>query len=168
MAKNNNNNPANSTTSDLPDDFIPMTNGRLRLEVPEKPGYHRHWFRGEPARIARARKARYEFVDPDDPTVDITSFDIAGDGLRNGNSDLGSRVSVVTGDEIMHDGQPSRLYLMECPIEYYEASKKVIDDVNSNIASALRGGKMGVSEPSMAYNKEAAPNLFTPKNQRRP
>jgi hypothetical protein len=166
MSKNNNN-PANSISeTTLPKDFKPMTQGTLRLEVPKKDGFHRHWFRGDPGRIARALKAYYKFVDPDE--VDINNFDMAGDSTVSGNTDLGTRVSVVSGDDIQHSGQPSRLYLMECPEELYEESQRILAERNEDVAAALRGGKMGVDEADKAYNKEAPPNLFTPNKQRRP
>ncbi len=165
MSKNSVN-PANGTTiKEIPKDFKPMTTGTLRLEVPQRDGYHRYWFRGDPGRLARARKAYYTFVDPDD--VDINNFDLAGDITGTGNTDLGTRVSVVTGDDITHGGQPNRLYLMECPIELYEESQRILAERNEDVASALRGGKMGVDELDKAYNKEAPPNLFTPNKQRR-
>ena len=159
-------NPANTVTEKaIPKDFKPMTQGTLRLEVPEKDGYHRYWFRGDPGRLARAQKAYYRFVDPDE--VDINNFDFAGDVKSTGNTDLGTRVSVVTGDDITHGGQPNRLYLMECPIELYEESQRILSERNEEVAAALRGGKMGVDEADKAYNKEAPPNLFTPNKQRR-
>jgi hypothetical protein len=158
-------NPANSVTNDLPKDFVPMTQGRLKLEVPDKPGYHRHWFIGEPQRLERARRAGYVMVDPDE--VNIASFDLAGDGLKNGNT-LGSEVSIAAGAGLNSVGAPLRLYLMECPMQYYEAGQAIIQEQNDNIAAILRGGKVGVNEPDMAYNKEKAPNLFTPRKERRP
>jgi len=156
-------NPANSTTSDLPKDFIPMTQGRLRLEVPERPGYHRHWFRDDPARIERAKQAGYVCVDPED--VSLNNFDYAGSGPGTGNS-LGNIVSVVSGDGVKANGQPSHLILMECPIQYYEASMAVVESRNEIVAAALRGGKIGVNEPHASYNREAPSNLFTPKSKR--
>lgn len=167
MSKNNNN-PANSLGRDIPKDFKPMTQGTLRLEVPKKDGYHRHWFRGDPGRIARALKAYYTFVDPDDETVDVNNFDLAGDSTVGGNTDLGTRVSVVSGDDIQHNGQPSRLYLMECPEHLYEESQRILAQRNEDIAHALRGGSRDGEEQDKIYNKEAPPNLFTPNKQRRP
>ena len=66
-------NPSNPPLS-LPAGYKPMTGGTLRLEVPEKPGWHRHWFRGTPARLGQATQAGYKFVDPDD--VDINNFEL--------------------------------------------------------------------------------------------
>lgn len=159
-------NPANSTTSDeLPADFVPMTEGRLRLEVNDRAGYTRHWFLNEPSRIERARRAGYTPVDPMD--VNLNNFDIAGDGLKGGGA-LGSEVSVAAGAGLNSVGSPLRLILMECPNQYFAAAQKVVQERNDNVAAILRGGKVGVNEPDMAYNKEVAPNLFTPKSKRRP
>lgn len=127
-------NPANPPLS-LPKGYKPMTGGTLRLEVPEKPGYHRHWFRGTPARLAQAMQAGYTFVDPDD--VDINNFDLAGDSNKTGNSDLGTRISVGTGDG------PTRMYLMECTNEIYEYAQGLLTKQSDAIADTLRGGTIG-------------------------
>lgn len=128
---------------ELPKDFRPMNSAALRLEVPEREGYHRHWFRGNAERIGRAQQAGYKFVDPDDVGDSIYNSDIAGDINAGGSTDLGSRVSVISGDDVDRNGQPGRLYLMEVPDELYEISKKYLDDRNESVAEALRGGMVG-------------------------
>lgn len=139
----NKTNPANEKEEfDLPPNYRPMTGGQLRLAVPEKPGFHRHWFRGTPARIAQARQAGYEFVNPED--VDVVNFDLAGSGLESGNTDLGdSRVSVISGDDIGMNGQPGRLYLMECPQKYFDHAQNLLMQQVDMTADALRGGMVG-------------------------
>ena len=151
----------------LPKKFVPMTAGTLRLEVPERDGYHRHWFRGTPERIARARQAGYEFVNRSD--VEINSFDLGGS--EDGNTDLGSRVSVISGD-LDERGNPGRLYLMECPVEFFEASQQVVLDANERVASAIRSGLTGAAQEGeldkqQRYTKGKIPDLFNP-NKRRP
>jgi hypothetical protein len=169
-----NNNPANKIEG-LPKGFRPMNSAVLKLEVPQRDGYHRHWFRGTPERISRARQAGYRFVEAEDLGDDaVNSFDLAGDSDSAGSTDMGSRVSVISGDDIAGNGQPSRLYLMECPLEYYEAGQKVLADRNEGVASALRGGKIGaghdgetVYDQNNRYLKGTAPDLFTPNKRRR-
>lgn len=168
-----NNNPAN--VPGLPKGFRPMTSATLRLEVPQRDGFHRHWFRGTPERIARAQQAGYRFVDKEDLGEDaVNSFDLAGSSEESGSTDLGSRISVISGDDIGSNGQPGRLYLMECPMEYYEAAQQVLSDRNDSVAEALRGGKIGAgqagetsSDASKRYMKEKAPDFLTPKTRRR-
>lgn len=164
-------NPANNKDKKvLPEGFMPMSSASKTLEVPEKPGYHRRWFRGEPGRIARAQRAGYTFVHPDD--VELNNFDLGGDAKTSGNSDLGTRVSVISGDGADSTGQASRMYLMECPLEYYEASRAIIEDRNEAIADALKGGTTSGGDEETAgdagnryLDKErtSIPKLFTKK-----
>lgn len=167
-------NPANETeTFVIPSDFIPMSMPRERLSVPERPGWHRHWFRGSPDRLARAQEAYYQFVDPN--TVYTANMDVAGDGAQAGNSDMGTRYSVVAGDDLDHSGQPSRLYLMECRQELFEESQRILAERNESIATALRGGQIGAGAPETGetsydaqqrYVKGKVPDLFNPHKKR--
>lgn len=164
-------NPANNKDKKvLPEGFMPMSSASKTLEVPERLGYHRRWFRGEPGRIARAQRAGYTFVHPDD--VELNNFDLGGDAKTSGNSDLGTRVSVISGDGADSTGQASRMYLMECPLEYYEASRSIIETRNEDIADALKGGTTSggdeetASDASNRYvdkKRTSIPDLFTKK-----
>jgi hypothetical protein len=127
-------NPSNVPLS-LPKGYKPMTGGTLRLEVPEKPGWHRHWFRGVPARLGQAVQAGYRYVDADD--VDINNFDLAGDSKDSGNGDMGSRVSVGSGEG------PTRMYLMECPDEIFEYAQSLLGKQSDALANTLKGGTIG-------------------------
>jgi hypothetical protein len=166
------NNPANKfDPSSLPPGYQPMSLGMKSLEVPVREGYHRRWFRSDPGRIARAHQAGYRFVDPEEVT--LNNFDLGGDAKSSGNTDMGSRVSVISGDEADSTGQPARLYLMECPNELYEYSRSLLAERNEGVAEALRGGTIGVGQEgetskdaSTRYTKGKMPDLFTPKNRR--
>jgi hypothetical protein len=167
--------PANAEeTFVVPADFIPMSMPKERLSVPDRPGWHRHWFRGSPDRLARAQEAYYQFVDP--ATIHTANFDVAGDGSQAGNTDMGTRYSVVAGDDLDNSGQPSRLYLMECRQELFELSQKLLADRNESIATALRGGQIGAMEgdggetafdASQRYVKGKVPDLFNPRKKPR-
>lgn len=164
-------NPANvKEKRELPANFQPMSQGVKKLEVPEREGFHRRWFRGEPKRIAQAQRAGYTFVSEED--VDLNNFDLGGDAKTSGNSDMGTRVSVISGDSYDKSGQPGRMYLMECPIEYYEASRQVQEDRNDDIAEALSAGTLGkdasgetFTDAQRRYLKTATPELFVRKNR---
>ena len=174
MSNDVNQNPANEPEKKvLPADFIPMSAATQKLQVPERPGYHRYWFRGTPERLAQALRAYYRFVDEAD--VDLNNFDLAGDANKSGNTDMGTRVSRVTGDELDHSGQPNRLYLMECPNEYFEASQALLNERNEAVATALRGGQIGAQQSdagetpfdaSQRYVKGRVPDLFNPHKRR--
>lgn len=152
-------------------DLQPMSKGVPKLEVPEKEGYVRRWFRGDPGRIQRAMRAGWTFADANE--VELNNFDLGGDAKADGNTDLGTRVSVISGDEADSTGQPSRLYLMECPEEVYAYSRGFQADRNESIAEALRGGKIGAGYEGESdeeidttrYVKGAVPDLFKPKRR---
>lgn len=164
-----------SGSVNIPKDFRPMNSASLKLEVPIREGYHRHWFRGTAERIARAQQAGYRFVDPDDIGDAVYNSDLAGDVKSGGSTDLGSRVSVISGDDVDSNGQPGRLYLMEVPQELYDISQKVLDDRNESVAGALRGGMMGSEQDVNRHDTNSRyltkstkiPDLFNP-NKRRP
>lgn len=152
----------------LPENFQPMSSATPRLDVPEKEGFVRRWFRSEPGRIQRAIQAGYQFVDKDD--VQLNNFDLGGDAKTDGNSDLGTRVSVISGEKADSTGQPGRLYLMEIPEEVYEYSRGLLEDRNESIAEAIRGGKIGAGhddesarDQATRYVKGKVPDLFNPK-----
>lgn len=157
-------NPANPPL-ELPKGYKPMSAPTLKLEVPEKPGWHRHWFRGTQGRLAAAQRAGYRFVDPDD--CDVVNTDLAGDATAAGSTDLGSRVSVAAGDDA-GSGQAGRLYLMECPEEWYLHSQKLIEKENDRTAETLRGVGIGqgqngetASDVAHRYTKNTkVPSLF--------
>ena len=165
-------NPANEVEG-IPVGFRPMTSAVLRLQVPERSGFHRHWFRGTPERINRAMQAGYKFVDDTGETVNVRSFDLAGDSNKDGNSDLGSRISVISGDDLESNGQPGRLYLMECPNHLYEIGQKILAERNESVAEAIRGGTTGKLESgetsgdvAKRYVKGTVPDLFNPSKRR--
>jgi hypothetical protein len=167
------NNPANLKEKyNLPPNFQPMSAGVPKLAVPEIDGYHLRWFRSDPGRIARAIQAGYTHVE--DNETGLNNFDLGGDAKNSGNTDMGSRVSVISGDEADSTGQPARLYLMKCPLEIHEYSRRLLEDRNESIAEALRGGKIGAGhdgetrvDQQQRYVKGKVPDLFNPNKTRR-
>jgi hypothetical protein len=129
-------NPANDVkVSEIPEGYIPMSAPVQRLQVPEMPGFKLHWFRGEPGRIARAQRAGYKFVEPDE--VRVNNFDLGGSKDNSGNTDLGTRVSIEAGED---DG---RLYLMKIPQELYDYAQKLLGREVDSVVDALTSGKVG-------------------------
>lgn len=117
-------------------DRIPMSVPMLKLSVPEKEGWHRHWFTAR--NVARALKAGYTFVD--DRDVEVNNPDVAGDIATSGSTDMGSRVSALAGGFIEGTAEPDRLYLMEIPQELRDKDMAGYAKISENIAAALRGG----------------------------
>jgi len=165
-------NPANTPGSfEVPKDFIPMSAATLRLDTPVIPGYHLHWFRGDAGRINRAQRAGYQFVDQDE--VDINNFDLGGDAKTSGNTDLGSRISITSGDEVDRAGQPTRMYLMKCSNHLYELGQKDLIGQNESLADVLRSGRVGlnangeaIQDVNARYTKGKPSDLFTRKSWR--
>lgn len=147
---------------------VPMSVPVQKLHVPEIPGYHLHWFRGVPDRIMRAQQAGYEFVDQEEVT--LNNLDLGGESAASGNTNMGSRVSVVSGDEVGRDNQPVQLILMKLREELWRQDQEGVADRSENIAAALRGGQVGAGmaggerpgDVATRYVKQAA-NLFTRK-----
>lgn len=119
--------------------FVPMSLPQTRLAAPAIAGYHTHWMRGSPERIMQAQRAGYEFVAWNE--VDLNNFDLGGDAKVSGNSDMGTRVSVlasISGDgNISKDGQPLRLVLMKQKEELYRQHQSILERRNDDVASAL-------------------------------
>ena len=146
---------------------VPMSVPVQKLQVPPIPGYHLHWFKGLPDRIMRAQQAGYEFVDQVE--VSLNNLDLGGESVTSGNTSLGSRVSVVSGDEIGRDNQPVQLILMKLREELWQEDQEALSGRSENTAAALRGGLLGAGQGNERPNDVAtryvkqASNLFTRK-----
>lgn len=144
--------PANEKIK-LPKGYRPMSVGQRRLEVPPIDGYHLHWFRGTPSNLMRARQAGYEYVEQDE--VSLNDLDLGGDGTSDVGTDMGTRVSQITGDDITSNGQPGRLYLMKCPTELYEYAQGLLNRQVDDVAEALKGGSVGMSRDGQETRVDA-------------
>ena len=144
---------------------IPMSVPVQRLEAPDIPGYHLHWFTSSPERLSRAVDGGYEFVDEKECGINNTS--LGGTSTRTGNTDMGSRVSIVSGQELGKDGQPMRLVLMKIKLEWYEEDQKLVEGRNQKVVNTLLGGMAtGAGDTSHRYVDQARtqiPDFFKPK-----
>ena len=160
----NNPNPANAPEDFDESQWVPMSAPVARLQIPEKPGYHRHWFRNEPGRIERAQRAGYRFVDASE--VSVVNRSLGGAPEEGGNTDLGSRVSVAAGG-IADNGQAMRLYLMECPQHLYKKNLAMLQADTDNTVTALSAGRGGKddnpAEGGKTYIRGDLPSLFKKK-----
>ena len=162
-------NPANVPEKQRPERArIPMSLPIQRLAVPEIPGYHLHWIRGEAMRIQRALRAGYEFVSPDE--VDLNTYGLANGPQDSGNQDLGSRVSHLGGTD--EKGGVEMLYLMKLKEEHFQADLELKAQRQEAIAAQLRGDKgfaQAGDDNSHRYvgeqTKRAQSNLFLPKRR---
>lgn len=154
---------------------VPLSVPQLKLEVPDIPGYYLRWFTGTPDRLAQAERAGFEFVSPEE--VQLNNVSIGGAAGKDGNTDLGSRVSVANGDTI--DGQAVRLYLMKQKMEYYLEDQELLNKRNDGIAEALttayNRGQVGgrdqgetAEDASLRYvdkRRSKLPDFFRKKRQ---
>jgi len=138
-------NPANAVAKTSAErKRIPMSVPVQKLETAEIPGYHLHWFRSAPDRIQRALNAGYEFVKPEE--ISLNNVSLGGNSAVSGNTDLGSQVSVIAGG--IEDGttQPSRLILMKIKLELYEEDEAIKDKRSAGVVNALSKGLVGAGE----------------------
>lgn len=119
---------------------IPMSVPVQRLSVPDIPGYHLHWFLGTAERINRALSGGYEFVDEEETTMNDAG--LGGTSTRTGNTDLGSRVSVISGQQVTN-GQPVRLILMKLRQELFEEDQLLVEERNDQVVQSLFRGTQG-------------------------
>ncbi len=147
---------------------VPLSIPQRKLEVPEIPGFHLRWIEGTAQRLAQAERAGFVFVEPHE--VELNEVSIGGDATKSGNSDMGSRVSVVAGG-ISDDSQALRLYLMKQRMEDYLEDQKLLDDRNGSIADALtrayRTGTVGGRDQGETAD-DAAHRYVDPKRSRVP
>lgn len=122
---------------------IPLSVPMRKLEVPEIPGYYTKWFRGTPQRLAQAERAGFVFVHPDE--VALNNVSLGGDATKAGNTDMGSRVSVIEGSEVDGAGQAVRMYLMKQLMEHKLEDDAIVQARNDDIAAALTG-QTGITE----------------------
>ena len=146
---------------------IPMGTPVQRLEAPDMPGFHLHWFTSSSSRIQRALDGGYEFVD--EREVKTNNVSLGGDSTQSGNTDMGSRVSVVSGSEVGKDGQPVRMVLMKIKQEWYDEDQKLVEQRNQSVVDTLLGGLAGGGDTSQRYvdkTRTAIPDFFKPKRPR--
>jgi hypothetical protein len=123
---------------------IPMSVPVQKLESADIPGYHLHWFLNTPDRLQRAIDGGYEFVEEKETKVNAVS--LGGTSTLSGNTDMGSRVSVVSGQELGKDGQPTRLVLMKIKQEWWDEDQKLVEDRNTQVRDTLLGGMIGAEK----------------------
>jgi len=146
---------------------IPMSVPRLKLSVPEIPGFVCYWMRGDKTRIDQALQGGYEFVQ--DNEVTAGSGGIADDVALSGSTDLGSRISVSAGNAL-EDGHAIRLYLMKIKREWWLEDQATQEVRSEQTAQMLRGGAVNPQGSEKRYipnaHKRSVQTLFTPKLRR--
>ena len=151
---------------------VPMSVPVQKLAAADIPGYHLHWFLNTADRLQRAIEGGYEFVD--EREVKINSVGLGGDSAISGNTDMGSRVSVVSGQEIGKDGQPTRLVLMKIKQEWWDEDQLLVENRNTKVRDSLLGGMLGAERDNAGdsqhryvdKDRTAIPDFFKRKGVR--
>lgn len=120
---------------------IPLSVPRRKLEATPIPGYVLYWFKESNTEIAI--QAGYDFVDAEEVTINQTNE--AGSSEASGNTDLGSRVSVI-GDRVGERGVPERLILMKIPEDWWREDRELLDNENAAIIKTIFGGGIFAAE----------------------
>lgn len=110
---------------------VPMSVPSRKLEVPDRDGYHRHWF--VERNIERALAAGYEFVNKKD--VRVNQLGVATSKEISGNADLGSHVRVVAG--VAEGGATDYLTLMEIPLEWWQEDQRTLEKRNESVITSI-------------------------------
>jgi hypothetical protein len=121
---------------------IPMSVPQRKLEVPEIPGYHLHWFRE--INVPRALQAAYEFVKMDE--LPINQLNTASSVDSSGNTDLGTNVRVIGAvTELNH---PEYLVLMKLREEYWREDRQEIDAQAARRMQAIFRDEVILDDPN--------------------
>ena len=149
---------------------IPMSVPRLKLQVPEIPGYHTHWFMEE--NIFLAQQAFYEFVKIDE--IPVNQFNPATSLGISGSADMGTNVCIV-GNKIGALGRPEMQYLMKLKLEYWGEDQKKLEEVNAaKLGQIFKGErimgeeKAGAGDRGLSYVDRDRTGMQKPLFQRGP
>jgi len=149
-------NPANSTVKKAERQRIPMSVPVAKLETPEIPGYHLHWFRNNPQRIQQAQRAGYEFVA--DSEIHIAYTGLGNDSAVSGNTDLGSHVTAIAGG-VEENGEPAKLVLMKLKEEHWKEDQKAMTARSDSVVDTLASGLTGAASAADAGDVRNVPNV---------
>jgi hypothetical protein len=127
---------------------VPVSNGRRKLEVPEIPGFSLYWFLER--NVQAALEGGYQFVDSQETVLNQHGLANATD--TNGNTDLGSRVSIGTTGP---DGG-ERLYLMKIKLEWFNEDQLEIHQRNKAILTSIFRDEF-IFDPQQGQGSAPAP-----------
>src|SRR5271170_3704769 len=111
---------------------IPMSTAQRKMEVAAIDGFYLYWF--AETNIPAALQAGYEFVDRSE--TNMIQVGVANDKSNSGNTDLGTRVSMI-GSLSGPQGGPERAYLMKLRQEWRDEDRAEIDSRNAAIVSGI-------------------------------
>jgi hypothetical protein len=101
----------------------------LKLKVPDRAGYHRRWVNDKPGRLAMFEELAYGFV--------------SEQGIKSDGPD--SRVRRLVGTQA--GGAPQYAYLMETPLEEFQAGVEEKEEARRPFEEAIRRGEDTLGQP---------------------
>lgn len=112
----------------------------LKLAAPDRPGFQRRWFNDTPGRLAYAEKLAYDHV--------------SESGIQSDSPD--SRVRRLVGTSA--GGAPIYAYLMETPLEEYQAGVAEKEEARRPFEDAIRRGEdtLGQTITSKAQTSQSS------------
>lgn len=122
---------------------IPMSTAQRKMEVPAIDGYYLYWFKD--SNVESAMQAGYEFVARNEAR--LVNHAMAQDRSLSGNTDLGTRVSMIGSTTSEGGNGPERAYLMKLRQEWRDEDRAIIDNKNAVILQ-------GIFKDEKIYGKE--------------
>jgi hypothetical protein len=120
---------------------IPMSVPRRKLQTPELPGYHLHWFLEE--NVFLAQQAFYEFVKTDE--LHVNQFNPASALGMSGSADMGTNICII-GNKVGATGKPEMQYLMKLKLEYWDEDARKLEELNAAKLGAIFRGERILAE----------------------
>lgn len=111
---------------------VPMGGNKLKMTLPEIPGFRTRWFNDAGDRIETAKKGGYTHI--------IKAGIKVGSGSETGHTDLGSVVSMVVGTQA--NGQPLRAYGMKIKQEWFIEDQAKQALAIRETETQIRGGQL--------------------------
>jgi hypothetical protein len=112
-----------------------VTGLNLKLAAPERAGMQRRWFNDVPGRLAEANELAYGHV---------KDASIKSDGTD-------SRVRRLVGTQA--NGQPLYAYLMETPVEEYQAGIQEREEIHAAVDTAINEGRDATGRITNGYGE---------------
>lgn len=131
---------------------VPLNSFRTKLHIPEdqlEKGFHYRWFKDVGGRVEQAQNAGFDFV-LNDGKIQV--------GEREGNTDVGSRISILGGDDPRKPEGSYRMVLMRQPMEFYEEDQKEKQDRIDGLSAQINRNLDGVGDRRVdnAYKPSAS------------
>lgn len=115
---------------------VPLGGMRLKLTLPDIPGYHGRYINDVSGRIEQAIQGGYVFM----PKAGVK----IGTGSELGHTDIGSATSVIVGTQ--ENGHPLRAYAMMIKQEWFDADQAAKSESVRQTEQAIQAGDINAQD----------------------